>query len=76
MGKSYIECIEQGGNAMSRKIREQREYVKQCEAAMKYYAAEAKAGRHANYGNLSRLLNTAMDVVYVQQVKLNRMEGR
>jgi hypothetical protein len=61
---------------MKRKIKEQREYVKQCEAAMIHYAAEAKAGRHGNYGDLSRLLNTAMDVVYVQQVKLNSMEGR
>lgn len=61
---------------MNRKIREQREYVKQCEAAMKHYAAEAKAGRHGSYGDLYGLLNTAMDVVYVQQGKLNRMEGR
>lgn len=61
---------------MNRKIRDQRAYVKQCEAAMMHYAAEAKAGRHANYGDLGRLLNTAMDVVCVQQGKLNRMEGR
>ena len=60
---------------MNRKIREQRAYVKQCEAAMKFYVAEAAAGRHANYGDLSRLLRTAQDYVYVETCKLNRMEA-
>jgi len=60
---------------MTRKIREQRAYVQQCEHAMKFYAAEAKAGRHAKYVNLDQLLHTAMDVVCVQQGKLNEMEA-
>lgn len=59
---------------MNRKIKEQRAYVKQCEHVMQFYAAEAKAGRHQKYGDLGRLLNTAMDVVCVQQGKLNQME--
>ena len=61
---------------MNRKIRQQRDYVRQCEHAMKFYAAEAKAGRHDSYGDLSRLLNTAMDILHVQQGKLNQMECR
>jgi hypothetical protein len=60
---------------MNRKIRDQRAYVKQCEAAMMHYAAEAKAGRHAHYGNLDRLLSTSLDVLCVQQGKLNEMNS-
>ena len=59
---------------MTKKIRSQRAYVAQCEAALQHYVAEGKAGRSANYGNLSGLIRTAQDVVHVQTGKLMQME--
>lgn len=59
---------------MTRKIREQRAFVEQCENALRFYVAEAKAGRSKSYGDLSALIRTAQDVCCVQSGKLNRME--
>lgn len=64
-----------GDETMKRKIKEQRAYVKQLEAALKFYVGEAKAGKSASYGNLSDLIQTAQDYLYVEQGKLNAMEA-
>ena len=58
----------------SKKIRAQRAYVAQCESALRHYVSEGKAGRASFYGNLSGLIRTSQDVVYVQTGKLMRME--
>jgi hypothetical protein len=59
----------------NRKIREQRRYVAQLEAALKFYVSEAEGGHGENYGDLGRLIRTAQDYVYVEQGKLNQMEA-
>jgi hypothetical protein len=61
-------------DASTRRIEEQRAYVRQLEAARAFYTLEMAAGRSSRYGNLGRLLNTAKLYVYVETVKLNRME--
>jgi hypothetical protein len=52
----------------------QRAFVAQCESALRFYVAEQKAGNASRYGNLSALIRTAQDVVYVQTGKLMQME--
>lgn len=59
-----------------RQIDEQRAYVKQLEASLKQYQDDARyAASASRYGDLDGLIRTAQDYLYVETVKLNRMES-
>lgn len=58
---------------MQSKIRKQRAVVETYEAAVRHYRAEMDAGRAAAYGDLSALLNTAMDAACAESRKLNAL---